>query len=103
MRRSRRDRAGWQALCSGARTGDFELEDDINIYPGSSKENYRADQIGSGKIIRPAALAAAGQGMIASVLVQEGERVMRGQPLFMLDSAGQALRVRRRGKAGSAL
>ena len=68
--------------------GDFELEDDINIYLGSSKENYRADQIGSGKIIRPAALAAAGQGMIASVLVQEGERVMRGQPLFMLDSAG---------------
>ena len=60
----------------------------MNIYLGSSKENYRADQIGSGKIIRPAALAAAGQGMIASVLVQEGERVMRGQPLFMLDSAG---------------
>ena len=68
--------------------GDFELEDAVRIYLGSSKNNARADQIGSGKIVRPAALAAAGQGMIASVLVHEGERVTRGQPLFMLDNAG---------------
>ncbi len=67
--------------------GDFELEDNVKIYLGSSKDNDRTDQIGSGKIIRPAALPVAGEGMIASTLVQEGEKVSRGQPLFMLDSA----------------
>ena len=68
--------------------GEFELEDDVRIYLGTSKDYVNSDQIGSGKIVRPAALAVAGQGMVASVLVQEGERVTRGQPLFMLDSAG---------------
>ena len=68
--------------------GEFELEDDVRIYLGTSKDYVNSDQIGSGKIVRPAALAVAGQGMIASVLVQEGERVTRGQPLLILDSAG---------------
>ena len=68
--------------------GEFELEDDVRIYLGTSKDYVNSDQIGSGKIVRPAALAVAGQGMIASVLVQEGERVTRGQPMLILDSAG---------------
>ncbi len=68
-------------------TGGFELDDDVRIYLEDSKDYGRDDQIGSGKIRRPAQLPVSGEGMVADVLVQEGERVSRGQPLFMLDDA----------------
>lgn len=67
--------------------GDFELEDDVKVYLGSSKDNATADQIGNGTIARADALPLAGDGIIATVLVSEGERVTRGQPLFILDAA----------------
>lgn len=67
--------------------GGFELEDDVRIYLEDSKDYARADQIGSGSIRRPAQLPVSGEGMVAAVLVREGDRVSRGQPLFMLDGA----------------
>lgn len=67
--------------------GDFELEDSVNIYLGSSKDNARADQIGTGKIRRAEQLPLMGEGMVAAVLVSQGDQVRRGQPLMILDSA----------------
>lgn len=67
--------------------GDFEFEDSVKVYLGTSKDNASADQIGSGKIVRAGALPAVGEGVVASVLVSEGEKVVRGQPLFILDGA----------------
>ena len=67
--------------------GDFDIEDSVRVYLGSSKDNARVDQIGTGKIVRPASLPVAGEGIVASVLVKEGDSVKRGQPLFTLDSA----------------
>ena len=67
--------------------GEFDIEDSVKIYLGSSKDNARTDQIGSGKVVRPASLAVAGEGIVASVLVKEGDAVRRGQPLIIFDSA----------------
>ncbi len=66
--------------------GDFELEDSVKIYFDTSKDNASKDQIGSGKIIRAEALKHTGEGVVAAVLVGEGDAVTRGQPLFILDS-----------------
>lgn len=66
--------------------GNFEFEDDVKIYLGDSKDNASADLIGSGTIIRSKALPVMGEGIVASVLVKEGEKVERGQPLFLMDS-----------------
>ncbi len=67
--------------------GDFELEDDVKLYLPDSKDNARADYVGSGLVSRPAALPVGGEGIIAAVLVSEGDEVSRGQPLMLLDSA----------------
>lgn len=68
--------------------GDFELEDTVKFYIGSGKEHASKDYIGSGKVSRPAPLPVMGEGTVAKVLVKEGDRVERGQPLVYLDSAG---------------
>ncbi len=67
--------------------GDFELEDSVKLYFIDSKDNASKDQVGSGKIVRAAALPQSGEGVVASVLVQEDQKVTRGQPLFLLDDA----------------
>lgn len=67
--------------------GDFELEDEVKVYLGISKDYSKTDFIGNGTVTRPGDLPVIGEGMIASVLVQNGDTVSRGQPLFMLDSA----------------
>ena len=64
---------------------DFELEKSIKLYLASSKDNANRDQVGSGKIMRAPALPAIGEGIIADVLVKEGDTVSKGQPLFVLD------------------
>lgn len=68
--------------------GEFELEDDVKVYLGDTKDYTKNDFIGNGAVARPDNLPVMGEGMIASVLVENGEKVSRGQPLFMLDSAG---------------
>lgn len=67
--------------------GEFELEDDVRVYLGSSKDNAYADQIGTGTVRRPVQLPVMGEGRVAAVLAENGAQVSRGQPLFMLDSA----------------
>jgi len=66
---------------------DFEVEDSVSVYLGTSKDNESRDKVGSGKVVRVDALGATGEGVVASVLVAEGQTVVRGQPLFVLDSA----------------
>ncbi len=67
--------------------GDFEVEDSVKIYKGDSKDNATKDQVGSGKIVRAPAVQAQGEGVVAQVLVGEGDAVVRGQPLFVLDAS----------------
>lgn len=67
--------------------GNFEFGDEVKVYLGDSKDNASADYIGSGAVIRSKALPVMGEGIVASVLVKEGAKVERGQPLFLLDTA----------------
>lgn len=67
-------------------TGDFELEDTVKFYLGRGKDYATKDYVGSGKVIRPAQLPVMGSGVVAKVLVEEGEAVSRGQMLFILDA-----------------
>lgn len=67
--------------------GGFELEDTVKLYKGTGTDYKTKDQVGEGKVERPAAIPVTGAGSIASVLVAEGDRVVRGQPLFLVDSA----------------
>jgi multidrug resistance efflux pump len=68
--------------------GDFEVEDSVSLYLQDSKNNANRDKVGAGKVARADALGAVGEGVVAAVLVTEGQAVERGQPLFLLDSAG---------------
>lgn len=65
--------------------GDFELEDDVKIYLGTGTTYKNSDLVGKGEVERPQALAATGAGVVAAVLVKEGDTVVRGQPLFLMD------------------
>ncbi len=66
--------------------GDFEVEDSVKIYKGDSKDNATKDQMGSGKIVRAPVVDITGEGVVVQVLVKEGDSVVRGQPLFVLDA-----------------
>ncbi len=66
--------------------GDFELEDDVSLYLGTGSSFKSSDLAGKGKVARPQALKVSGDGVVASVLVKEGDTVQRGQPLFLMDS-----------------
>ena len=68
--------------------GDFDLEDDVKIYCGTGTTYENSDLVGKGEVERPKALAATGTGVVATVLVKDGDTVVRGQPLFLLDCAG---------------
>ena len=65
--------------------GDFELEDDVKIYLGTCTTYKNSELVGKGEVERPHALAATGTGIVAAVLVKEGDTVVRGQPLFLMD------------------
>lgn len=67
--------------------GDLELEDDVSLYHGTGTTYKGSDLVGKGKVTRPPALSVMGGGIVASVLVKEGDTVRRGQPLFLLDSS----------------
>ncbi|MDR3051109.1 MAG: HlyD family efflux transporter periplasmic adaptor subunit [Oscillospiraceae bacterium] len=67
--------------------GEFELEDSVKLYLGTGSSFHSEDLVGRGKVGRPPLLPVAGQGVVAEVLVADGDRVTRGQPLFVLDSA----------------
>ncbi len=67
--------------------GDFELEDDVKFYLGTGSDYKNTDLVGKGEIARPDALPVTGAGVVASVLVEDGDSVVRGQPLFLLDAA----------------
>jgi multidrug efflux pump subunit AcrA (membrane-fusion protein) len=75
---------------------DFELEDDVKLYLGVGSDYKNTDLVGKGEIARPDALAVTGTGIVASVLVKDGDTVVRGQPLFLMDVSSA-----RYGQAGS--
>ncbi len=66
--------------------GDFELEDDVSLYLGTGSSFKSSDLAGKGTVARPQALKVMGDGVVASVLIKEGDTVERGQPLFLMDS-----------------
>ncbi len=68
-------------------TGDFELEKSVSLYFADSEDYKDKELVGKGTVHRPEPLAVVGDGIIAQVLVKEGDKVKRGQPLFILDSA----------------
>lgn len=67
--------------------GQFDLEKSAKLYRGTGDDYKDKDKVGRGDVTRPATLPVLGDGCIATVLVEEGQRVERGQPLFTLDAA----------------
>ncbi len=67
--------------------GEFDLEETVTLYKATGDTFADKDKVGKGKVARPPLLPVVGEGVIAEVLVTEGQRVTRGQPLFTLDSA----------------
>ncbi len=67
--------------------GKFDLEESAKLYRGTGDDYKDKDKVGRGDVMRPATLPVQGDGTIAAVLVEEGQRVERGQPLFTLDAA----------------
>lgn len=65
----------------------FELEKNVKFYRVTDRDYDSRDQVGNGKILRPSPEPVMGDGCVAEVLVEEGQRVRRGQPLFTLDNA----------------
>ena len=68
-------------------SGDFDLEDDVKLYRGSDGAYRSGDRVGKGEIKRADAIPATASGVIADVLVTEGQKVKRGDALFTLDAA----------------
>lgn len=69
------------------RQGDFDLEETATLYKGTGDSYPERDKVGKGKVARPPILQVLGDGVVAEVLVTEGQRVVRGQPIFTLDAA----------------
>ena len=66
--------------------GEFELESTVKFFQGDGIAFKNKDEVGSGKIKRPAAVPVLGDGCVAAVHVAEGQAVRRGQLLFTLDA-----------------
>ncbi len=64
----------------------FEIEKSVNLYFGEGDNYKEKEQVGKGTVVRPAMLPVNGEGVVAQVLVKNGDKVKRGQPLFTLDS-----------------
>jgi len=67
--------------------GIFNIEESIRVYRGAGSEYKDTDRVGRGKAQRVPPIAVAAQGVIAGILVEEGQTVDRGQPLYVLDAA----------------
>lgn len=67
--------------------GDFELEDDVNVYLGKGTAYKSSELVGKGEIARPAMIPVTGTGIVAAILVKNGDTVKRGQALFYMDAA----------------
>jgi biotin carboxyl carrier protein len=67
--------------------GKFDLEETVRVYQGTGTDYKSKDQAGKGKVARPLAIPVLGEGRVAAVLVTEGQRVTRGEPIFTLDAA----------------
>ncbi len=67
--------------------GDFDLEDDVKLYRGSDGAYRSGDRVGEGEIKRADAVPVTASGVVAGVLISEGQKVKRGDALFTLDAA----------------
>ena len=67
--------------------GVFDIEESISVYRGTGDEYKDKDRVGKGKVRRVPPTAIVASGVIAGVLVQDGQRVSRGEPLYLLDAA----------------
>jgi len=68
-------------------SGIFDVEESVSVYRGSGKEYKDKDKVGKGKVSRVPPISILADGLIADILVQEGQTVRRGQPLYALDAA----------------
>lgn len=65
----------------------FDLEAEVKIYRGTGDTYKNADRIGKGKVERAPMVPVKSDGVVAGVLVEEGEAVKRGDKLLTMDSA----------------
>ena len=64
----------------------YDLEDEIRVYRGTGDSYKAVDRVGKGTIALPAPVAVMGDGVIASVAVEDGQKVSRGDVLFHVDA-----------------
>lgn len=67
--------------------GIFDVEEEIRVYRGTGTDYKDADMVGRGKTEPAPLLPISAEGIIASVLIREGETVSRGETLYLLDAA----------------
>ena len=67
--------------------GAFDSEETIRIYRGVGDVYRDRDCVGKGKVRRIPPIPIVAQGIVAGILVREGQIVSRGQSLYLLDAA----------------
>ncbi len=67
--------------------GIFKLEDKVKLYRGDSDTYNAKERVGEGRVERAALIPVTGAGVIADILVTQGQKVSRGDALFTLDAA----------------
>ncbi len=64
----------------------FDLEDDVKLYRGSDGAYRSGDRVGSGEVERAPFVPVTGEGVVAAISAAEGQKVSRGDVLFVLDA-----------------
>ena len=67
--------------------GIFDIEETIRVYRGKGDSYKDRDRVGKGKAQRVPPIPIVAEGIIADIMVDEGDVVSRGEPLYALDAA----------------
>ncbi len=70
--------------------GDFELEDKVKLYRGEGDTYNTKDKVGEGVVERAPLIQVMAEGVIAGIQVTEGQKVVQGDALFVMDDTSSA-------------
>lgn len=68
-------------------SGIFELEDDVKLYRGEGSDYSSKERVGKGTISSAQPIPVMGEGVIANIEVEDGQRVSRGDVLYTVDAS----------------
>ncbi len=65
----------------------YDLEEDVKLYRSDDTDYKQKDQVGQGTVMNPPFIALNGEGVIADILIENNQKVSKGDLLFVLDGA----------------